>query len=592
MPVYLDVGATRIHEHRDIAAHKYSKVVFNFPHIGGGKKKHNIQEHRDLLLEMFKSARRVVRDDGQMVVSLCRGQGGTELDEPYCTYEKSWQVAEMGAHGDFIIVSVEPYVTENFPDYKCHDADFSLTGALVHVFSKCISVFPEDIDEALADERLEMTKFEIGTLQIAIPNFLHELYERNPLRYPKSPVSFFKDQFVRELRSIEATRKPVKVLTDEDIPLSVISDKGVPCCADDTGGGSSDADAESVGKDKVEETEDEDDEGDEESEEESEEEESTEEESEEEEEEKEKEKEVKPEEPVDPEKVPEKPEVEEESPVRLRMSPMQILNEALTVWEEFSADGYVFHPGMYFNELITRDFVNTSPVNNQFLLIGRGSSMLCYRFIASLAKIFRKEGLACYLRPRNTKGDKMPHPRETIDKIQPASDIFKWHVGLEWVYSYVDQSAPDTVVCNVFSLLYKGSVVDACIIYPDRLTEFFFGKHTWRQCWSDQVTVKKFKNAPPEVLVRKPGLNPPVFEMEAVLHLGEKPFNKEKTFRTLWLAAGHVIEKAEKMSDSGNVSLVIKYRSHDIPLYRRRVQDIHQKIVCKMLSKVLKCPVG
>lgn len=582
MPVYLDVGATRIHEHRDIAAHKYSKVVFNFPHIGS-KKKPNIEEHRDLLLEMFKSARRVVRDDGQMVVSLCRGQGGTELDEPFCPYEKSWKIAEMGAHGDFILVSVEPYVKENFVNYKCHDADFSVDGALVHVFSKCISIFPENIDENVADERLEMMTLDFGNVHTAMPTFLTELYQRNPLIYPKTPVSFFKEQLMRELRSPDGTTKPIKVVTDEDIPLGVICAKGVPCNQEDDSnindvadlGKGSDTDDEPPPAETEDETEDSETETD------------SDEDSDEEEEEEEEAAVDTEGEPIEEKKV----EVKEE-PLRLRTSPIQIMNDALIAWEEFHNDGLIFFPGMYFGELLTRDFIGTSPVSNQFLLLGNGSSMLCYRFIRSLVKIFRKDNLACLLRPRNTKGDKMPHPKETIEKTQPATDIFKWHVGMEWAYSATDESHPDCVVSHAYSVLYKNRYVDASIIYPDKLTEFFFGKFTWRQLWSDQITVKKYKNAAPEVMVRKPGLNPPVFEMEAVLHLGDKPFDKEKVFRTLWLAAGHVIEKVEKMSDSGNVSLVIKYRSHEIPLYRRRVLDIHQKIVCKMLAKVLNVPVS
>lgn len=118
---------------------EYDKVVFNFPHTGG---KSQIKKNRELLKNFFKSASKLISPTGRVVVSLCRGQGGTPVDCQSRGFENSWKIVEMATEAGLILTEVEPFNSEEFPDYRptgyrSQEKGFLLDGALVHSF-----VFP------------------------------------------------------------------------------------------------------------------------------------------------------------------------------------------------------------------------------------------------------------------------------------------------------------------------------------------------------------------------------------------------------------------------------------------------------------------
>lgn len=193
-----------------------------------------IQLNRELLKNTFQSAKNVLRNNGRMMVSLCRGQGGTPADEPKRRWDDSWQITEMAAHGDFILVAVEPFIKKNFPDYRCvgyrgQDVEFNMEGALVHIFSKRRPPY-KSIDKETAKKRLALVPLFKGS-NVSVPVFYSQLYRENPSKNSKSVVSFFLNLFYEELEKSmgELGKRELKILTDEDIPVYVNYSRGVVC---------------------------------------------------------------------------------------------------------------------------------------------------------------------------------------------------------------------------------------------------------------------------------------------------------------------------------------------------------------------------
>lgn len=85
----------------------FDRVVFNFPHFAaGGNRRNKISRHRQLLREFLASACHVLGADGQVWVTLCRGQGGTPLDEARAprAFGDTWQVVQCAADAGLLLL--------------------------------------------------------------------------------------------------------------------------------------------------------------------------------------------------------------------------------------------------------------------------------------------------------------------------------------------------------------------------------------------------------------------------------------------------------------------------------------------------------
>ncbi|KOX71747.1 GTP-binding protein 5 [Melipona quadrifasciata] len=136
--VLLGVDATNLKEHPILKTELFDKIIFNFPHVGG---KMRIERNRELLKQFFISASELLKSNGQVLVSLCNGQGGTAIDNPPRRWDDSWKVIEMAAHGNFILTAVEPFAWSSFQSYivtgyRSLDKQFHSAGALTHIFIK------------------------------------------------------------------------------------------------------------------------------------------------------------------------------------------------------------------------------------------------------------------------------------------------------------------------------------------------------------------------------------------------------------------------------------------------------------------------
>ena len=65
------------------------------------------------------SATKILEGQGQIMVTLCKGQGGTPADKPMRKWCDSWQVVSMAANSDLVLTEVIPFSTEKFIQYRC-----------------------------------------------------------------------------------------------------------------------------------------------------------------------------------------------------------------------------------------------------------------------------------------------------------------------------------------------------------------------------------------------------------------------------------------------------------------------------------------
>jgi len=59
----------------------------------------------------------VLAPEGKVLVTLCKGQGGTPADRPMRAWHDSWQVVSMAANSGFILTAVEPFNVEDYCTY-------------------------------------------------------------------------------------------------------------------------------------------------------------------------------------------------------------------------------------------------------------------------------------------------------------------------------------------------------------------------------------------------------------------------------------------------------------------------------------------
>lgn len=135
--VILGVDATNLEHH--FSEKKFAKIIFMFPHIGG---KMRVEKNRQLLKQFAVSCQNHLVQQGQVIITLCKGQGGTPFDTVQRPQEKdTWQVVKMMAFGSFVLTNISNFDLKNNNSYKPFgyrslDKAFNAENAVVHVFKK------------------------------------------------------------------------------------------------------------------------------------------------------------------------------------------------------------------------------------------------------------------------------------------------------------------------------------------------------------------------------------------------------------------------------------------------------------------------
>ena len=65
------LDAEHLEEDSRLSGELFSKIIFMFPHVGGKMK---IDKNRRLLLNIIRSSRTVLSDDGEIIITLCKGE--------------------------------------------------------------------------------------------------------------------------------------------------------------------------------------------------------------------------------------------------------------------------------------------------------------------------------------------------------------------------------------------------------------------------------------------------------------------------------------------------------------------------------------
>mmetsp|Transcript_2873 Transcript_2873/g.7259 ORF Transcript_2873/g.7259 Transcript_2873/m.7259 type:complete len:359 (+) Transcript_2873:60-1136(+) len=123
----------------------FSTIIFQFPQHPDRRK---INKHRELLRGFFASACAKLSANGKVVVSLCKGQGGTAAETVQKPAGDTWQVQDLAAESGMILVRAEPCPVDELTKlgYTCtgfratgtvhQEREFNLEGALTHVFCR------------------------------------------------------------------------------------------------------------------------------------------------------------------------------------------------------------------------------------------------------------------------------------------------------------------------------------------------------------------------------------------------------------------------------------------------------------------------
>ena len=68
--------------------------------------------------DFFDSSSKLLTPEGQVLVTLCKGQGGTPADRPMRAWHDSWQVVSMAANASLVLKAIRPFSVEDYNTYS------------------------------------------------------------------------------------------------------------------------------------------------------------------------------------------------------------------------------------------------------------------------------------------------------------------------------------------------------------------------------------------------------------------------------------------------------------------------------------------
>ncbi|GFR70893.1 ferredoxin-fold anticodon-binding domain-containing protein 1-like [Elysia marginata] len=201
--VLLEVDARELHNHPVINQNLYLRIIFNFPLAD----RHNIKKNRALLADFFSSCSQVLAPGGHVMVTLCKGQGGTPADRPQRSWHDSWQALAMAANAGFVLADIFHFEADSFPEYhsvgfRFQDKSFDTEGSLVHVFEKANMV-------SVVESVVARGSVELGGTTYSCSHYIAEKLKRNLLEEEDSPIGWVKKELELSLgQCFSSTKLP------------------------------------------------------------------------------------------------------------------------------------------------------------------------------------------------------------------------------------------------------------------------------------------------------------------------------------------------------------------------------------------------
>uniref|UniRef100_A0A8D8PTF2 Ferredoxin-fold anticodon-binding domain-containing protein 1 n=1 Tax=Cacopsylla melanoneura TaxID=428564 RepID=A0A8D8PTF2_9HEMI len=150
--VLFGVDATRLSQDSRLNQISFSKFIFNFPHTGGKMK---INLNRILLQQFCEQCKQMIVGNDEdfanilsskrehylrceVIIPLCKGQGGTLFDETR-NWEDTWKGVEMAGHAELVLSNVEYFDTKQLTYYtsigfRSREQRFNTVQGIIHTF--------------------------------------------------------------------------------------------------------------------------------------------------------------------------------------------------------------------------------------------------------------------------------------------------------------------------------------------------------------------------------------------------------------------------------------------------------------------------
>jgi 25S rRNA (uracil2634-N3)-methyltransferase len=106
--ILFEVDATQLHKTAALKKKKFDKIIFNFPHVGLGIKDQelNIRANQKLISQFFESAQKLLKSNGQIVVT-------AKVGEPY----NQWKIKELARENGLKVHRSHEFIPSDYDGY-------------------------------------------------------------------------------------------------------------------------------------------------------------------------------------------------------------------------------------------------------------------------------------------------------------------------------------------------------------------------------------------------------------------------------------------------------------------------------------------